>query len=225
MNYPKEMHTFLLQNTALIEKGSLTDDVEATIFAGIHERITQKLERRLWELRCDVLNVNGGGHDKKSYGDTVLCPVHWPKRKDGKRQAYYYIGEHGGFNERWLSSLLGLNQIQPCFTLYVDGRLGGPKINVRERVQAFYAETPALQELGVICTDEKELRLPFSLDAVKLTEAYPDLRKSMLVFEKSFDKLLKANELIDALIMGMVPAGARPTQVDDAAKEPAAVKK
>ena len=69
-----------------------------------------------------------------------------------------------------------------------------------------------------------ELRLPFSLDAVKLAETYPDLRKSMLVFEKGFDKLLKANEHIDALITGMVPTGARPTQPDVAVKEPAAKK-
>jgi len=50
---------------------------------------------------------------------------------------------------------------------------------------------------------------PFSFDAAQLAEAYPNLRKPMLVFEKVFDKLLKANEHIDGLIMGMVPAAAK----------------
>ena len=66
---------------------------------------------------------------------------------------------------------------------------------------------------------------PFSLDAAGLAEKYPDLRKSMLTFEAFFDKLLKANEHIDKLILSMVPVGTRPTQVDDAMKEPAAEKK
>jgi len=35
------------------------------------------------------------------------------------------------------------------------------------------------------------------------------LRKPMLNFEKVFDRLLKANEHIDALITGMVPQGAK----------------
>ena len=214
LQYPKEMHLFLLQNTELIEQGSLTDAVEATIFTAIHERIAQKLERRLWELHCGVPSI----------GDTMFTPMHWPKRKDGSHQAYYHFSEFGGENERWLSSLLGLNQIQSCFALYIDGRLGGPKVNVKERVQAFYAETPALHELGWVCTEESLLRLPFEFDATKLIEEYPDLRKPMLAFEKVFDKLLKASEHIDKLITGMVPAGANP-QSDAAVQEPAAAKK
>ena len=51
--------------------------------------------------------------------------------------------------------------------------------------------------------------LPFSFDAAKLAEEYPDLRKQMLIFEKTFDKLLKADEHIDKLILGMVPQGAK----------------
>ena len=214
LQYPKEMHVFLLQNTGLIEQGSLTDAVELTIFTAIHERITQKLERRLWEVHCDVLNVS-----EESYGETLFAPIHWPQRKDGTRQAYYRISESGVGNERWLSSLLGLNETQVCFELYVDGRLGGPRIKVKERVQDFYTKNPALHELGFTCTDG-ELRLPFSFDAEKLTAEYPDLRKPMLIFEKVFDKLLKANEHIDKLIMGMVPQSANP-QGDAATKEQA----
>jgi len=46
--------------------------------------------------------------------------------------------------------------------------------------------------------------MPFSFDAAKLAEAYPDLRKQMLIFENLvFDKLLKADEHIDKLILGM----------------------
>jgi len=59
-------------------------------------------------------------------------------------------------------------------------------------------------ELGFTCTDAV-LRLPFSFDADLIAEAYPDLRKPMLTFEKTSDKLLKANEHIDTLVMGMVP--------------------
>ena len=125
MNYPKEMHIFLLQNTGLIEPGSLTADVEVTIFTAIHERIMQKLERRNWVLHCDILNVSEG-----SCKETMFAPMHWPKRKNGTRQAYYRIGEFGGGNYYWLSCLLGLNKSQTCFELYIDGRLGGPKVNV-----------------------------------------------------------------------------------------------
>ena len=82
----------------------------------------------------------------------------------------------------------------------------GPKVNVKERVQDFYAKTPALHELGWICKDG-ELRMPFSFDAAKMAEEYPDLRKPLLIFEKTFDKLLKADEHIDKLILSMVPAG------------------
>ena len=203
MSYPNEMQMFLLQNTGLIEQGSLTDAVEATVFAAIHERITQKLERRNWELHCDVLDDS-----EESYEETMFAPIHWPKRKDGERQAYYTISEYGAGNEHWLSSLLGLNETQVCFELYIDGRLGGPRVKVKERVQDFYTETPALHELGFTCTDG-ELRLPFSLDAAGLAEKYPDLRKSMLIFEGFFDKLLKANEHIDKLITSMVPGGAQ----------------
>ena len=53
------------------------------------------------------------------------------------------------------------------------------------------------------------LCLPFSLDAASLAEAYPDLRKPMLIFEAFFDKLLKANEHIDKLITSMVHGGAQ----------------
>jgi hypothetical protein len=214
LQYPKEMQVFLLQNTALIERGTLTEAVEATIFTAIHERITQKLERRLWELHCDPLNI----------GDTMFAPMHWPRRKDNGRQVYYSFNEYGAGNNYWLSCLLGLNETQTCFELHIDGRLGGPKVNVEERVQTFYAETPALHELGWVCTEESLLRLPFSFDAAQLAEVYPDLRKPMLAFEKVFDKLLKANEHIDKLITGMVPAGANPSQGDDAVKEPAAAK-
>jgi len=203
LQYPNEMHLFLLKNTGLIEEGSLTDAVEATVFTAIHARIAQKLEKRLWEQHYDVLN---DGED--SYEETLFCPLHWPKRKDGTRQAYYHLGEYGAGNEHWLSSLLGLNETQVCFELHVDGRLGGPRVNVRERTQDFYVQTPALHELGFTCT-EGLLCQPFSLDAAGLVEKYPDLRKSMLIFEGFFDKLLKANEYIDKLIMGMVPAGAK----------------
>jgi len=51
--------------------------------------------------------------------------------------------------------------------------------------------------------------MPFSFDAAQLAEAYPDLRKTMLSFEKVFDKLLKADEHIDKLITGMVPQDAK----------------
>ena len=203
LQYPKEMHLFLLKNTGLIEEGSLTDAVEATVFAALHERIAQKLEKRLWEAHYDVLDDS-----EESYGETLLAPMHWPKRRDGTRQAYYRLGEFGAGNEYWLSSLLGLNETQVCFELYIDGRLGGPRVNVKERVQDFYLNTPALHELGYTCT-EGELCMPFSFDAGKLAEEYPDLRKPMLAFEKVFDKLLKANEHIDKLITGMVPQGAK----------------
>ena len=210
--YPKEMYIFLLKNTGLIEQGSLTDVVETTIFSEINERIASRLERRLWEQNYDALEIN----------ETMLCPIHWPRRKDETRLAYYRIGETGEGNERWLSSLLGLNGAQTCFHLYVDGRLGGPKVNVRERIQEFYAKTPALQELGFTCTDG-ELRLPFSFDAAKLAEEYPDLRKRLLEFEKVFDRLLKGNDLIEKLIMSMTPEKANP-QPDAAALEPMAKK-
>ena len=138
----------------------------------------------------------------------MFAPMHWPKRKDGTRQAYYRISEFGVGNEYWLSSLLGLHETQVCFELYIDGRLGGPRVNVKEKTQAFYIETPALHELGFTCA-EGVLCMPFSFEAAKLTAEYPDLRKPMLVFEKVFDKLLKANEHIDALITGMVPGSAQ----------------
>ena len=201
--YPKEMHLFLLQNPDVIEQGSLTDAVTATVFTALHERIAQKLERRLWETHFDLLNTS-----PESCGETMFCPMHWPKRKDGSRQAYYKISEFGLPNVHWLSSLLGLNQTKTCFELYIDGRLGGPKINVKERSQAFYVETPVLHELGWTCT-EGVLCQPFSLDAAGLVEKYPDLRKPMLIFEGFFDRLLKANEHIDKLITGMVPTGAK----------------
>jgi len=51
--------------------------------------------------------------------------------------------------------------------------------------------------------------MPFSFDAAKMAEEYPDLRKPLLQFEKVFDKLLKANEHLDKLILGMVPQGAK----------------
>jgi len=63
LQYPKEMHVFLLKNTGLIETGSLTDAVEATVFTAIHERIAQKLERRLWETHYDILDDS-----EESYG-------------------------------------------------------------------------------------------------------------------------------------------------------------
>ena len=204
LQYPKEMHIFLLKNTGLIEQGSLTDAVEATVFTAIHERIGKKLERRLWELHCDALDES-----EESYGETMFAPMHWPKRKDGERQAYYRINEYGVGNSRWLSCLLGLNDTQTCFEVYIDGRLGGPKVNVKERVQDFYVKTPSLHELGYTCT-EGVLCLPFSFDAAKMAEEYPDLRKQMLIFENLvFDKLLKADEHIDKLITGMVPEKAQ----------------
>ena len=197
--YPKEMHLFLLQNTGLIEKGSLTDAVEETIFAAIHERITRKLERRPWELHCNILKVIEG-----SYGETMLAPIAWPQRKDEKRLAYYRIWEAAEGNVRWLSCLLGLNKAPTCFELYIDGRLGGPKVNVKDRTQDFYIKTPAIHELGFTC-NEGVLQMPFSFDAARLVEEYPDLRKTMLAFEGLLDKLLKAHEHIDKLIMSMVP--------------------
>ena len=203
-SYPKEMLLFLLQNTDLIESGTLTDAVEATVFAAIHDRIGKKLERRLWEAHYDLLN-----DDEASYEETLFCPLHWPKRKDETRQVYWCIAEHGEGNNYWLSSLLGLDGTQTCFELYVDGRLGGPKVNVKERIREFYAKTPALKEMGFVCTDEGELCLPFSFDAAKLASEFPDLRKPMLEFEKVFDKLLKATEEhIDKLILGMKPQSA-----------------
>ena len=62
----------------------------------------------------------------------------------------------------------------------------------------------ALHELGLTCTDGT-LCLPFSFEAATPADANPDLRKPMLTFDKTFDKLLKANEHIDKLIMGIVP--------------------
>ena len=85
---------------------------------------------------------------------------------------------------------------------------GHQGVNVLMGFQDFYLNTPALHELGFTCT-EGVLCQPFSLDAAQLAEAYPDLRKPMLQFEKVFDKLLKANEHIDKLILGMVPAAAK----------------
>ena len=87
--------------------------------------------------------------------------------------------------------------------------MGGPKVNVKERVQDFYVKTPSLHEFGYTCT-EGVLCMPFSLDAAKLAGEYPDLRKQMLLFENLvFDKLLKADEHIDKLILGMAPGSAK----------------
>ena len=198
--YPKEMQVFMLQNTDLIETGSLTDAVQATIFTAIHERLTRKLERKLWELRCDILNTS-----EDSCGETMFAPLNWPKLKDGSRQAFYRIWESAEGNVYWLSCLLGLSEKPTCFELYIDGRLGGPRVNVRERVRDFYASTPALQELGFTCSEDSVLRLPFCFDAAALAKEYPDLRKPMLAFEGYFDKLMKAHEHIDKLILGMKP--------------------
>ena len=49
------MHIFLLKNTGLIEEGCLTDAVETFVFTAIHEKIVQKLERRLWEVHDSLL--------------------------------------------------------------------------------------------------------------------------------------------------------------------------
>jgi hypothetical protein len=87
--------------------------------------------------------------------------------------------------------------------------MGGPKVNVKERVKDFYAKTPVLQELGFVCSEESVLRLPFQFDAAKLADEYPDLRKQMLVFEEFFDKLIKASEHIDKLILDMKPQSAQ----------------
>lgn len=203
LSYPKEMHVFLLQNTGLIETGTLTDAVEATIFAAIHDRLAKKFERLNWVLRCDILDDS-----EESCGETMFAPLHWPKTRDGGRQAYYRLAESGEGNAYWLSSFLGLHGTRTCFELYIDGRLGGPKVNVKERVQDFYAKTPALRELGFLCSDDSVLCLPFSFDAAKLAEEYPDMRKPMLVFEGFFDKLIKGNEHIDKLILSMMPQAA-----------------
>ena len=201
MSYPKEMQVFLLQNPGLIETGSLTCAVENTIFTAIHDRLAKKLERLNWELRCDAYNYGEG-----SCGETMFAPLHWPKNKDGSRQAYYRIKESpDARNCWWLSCLLGLNEKPMCFELYIDKRLGGPRVNVKQKVQDFYAQTPVLQELGYICSDNGVLRLPFMFDAKKLAEEYPDIRKQMLVFEGFFDKLMKGHEHIDKLILGMKP--------------------
>jgi hypothetical protein len=48
-------------------------------------------------------------------------------------------------------------------------------------------------------------RLPFQFDAAKLADEYPDLRKQVLVFEGVFDKLMKASEHVDKLILDMKP--------------------
>ena len=136
--------------------------------------------------------------------------MNWPRRKDETRLAYWHITEYGEGNTYWLSSLLGLNQTQVCFALYIDGRLGGPKVNVRERILDFYAKTPALHEMGFVCTEDAELCLPFSFDAAALAKEYPDLRKPMLEFEKVIDRLLKAtDDHINALIKSMTPDGAK----------------
>ena len=73
------------------------------------------------------------------------------------------------------------------------------------------SKTPVLHELGFTCT-EGVLCMPFSFDAAALVEAYPDLHKPMMQFEKVFERLLKVNEHIDGLITGMVP-GSASTQV------------
>ena len=65
--YPNEMHTFLLKNPGLMETGSLTNAVEATIFTAINERTAKKLERLLWEASYDLLN-----DDEESCGETWL---------------------------------------------------------------------------------------------------------------------------------------------------------
>ena len=54
---------------------------------------------------------------------SLFAPLHWPRRKDGIRQACYRISEAGAGNKRWLSSLLALNETQACFGLYIDGCL------------------------------------------------------------------------------------------------------
>ena len=203
MSYPKEMQVFLLQNTGLIETGSLTDAVQSTVFAAIHERLTKRLERHNWELCCDLFSDS-----EDSQGETLFAPLSWPRRRDEGRQAYYRIGESGGNNVYWLSSLLGVNGIRTCFELYIDGRLGGPRVNVKQNVLDFYAKTSALQELGFQCSEDSVLRLPFSFDAAALAKEYPDLRKPMLIFEGYFDKLMKAHEHIDKLILGMRPQAA-----------------
>ena len=114
-------------------------------------------------------------------------------------------GEYPEFEEFHIP----VNQAPTCFELCIDGRLGGPKVNVKARVQDFYAKTPVLKELGFTCSDDSILRLPFSFDAAKLAAEYPDLRKPMLEFEKVFDKLLKAtDEHIDKLILSMKPQSA-----------------
>jgi len=202
LSYPNDMHLFLLQNPNLIEAGSLTDAVELTIFTAIQERLAKKFERLNWELRLDAFD-----YTEQSCGETRLSPMHWPKAKDGSRQAYYRIGTFGAGNNYWLSSLFGLNETQMCFELHFNGRLGGPKVNVKERVQDFYTNTPALIELGFVCLGGK-LCLPFTLDAAEVAKGYPDLRKPTLAFEAFLDKLIKGHEHIDKLILDMKPQSA-----------------
>jgi hypothetical protein len=98
MIYSTEMQVFLLRNLKLIETGSLTAAVEKTIFTAIHEHIARKFERLNWELHCDILNDS-----EESCGETMFAPLHWPKFRDGGRQAYYRINESGAGNIYWLS--------------------------------------------------------------------------------------------------------------------------
>jgi hypothetical protein len=76
---------------------------------------------------------------------------------------------------------------------------------VREQVADFYAQNPVMQQLGIVC-ENSELCLPFTFETAKLAEAYPDLRKPMLIFEGFFDKLMQGHEHIDKLILGMMPS-------------------
>ena len=210
MNYSKEKCVFLLSNPQLIEKDSLTEYVEATVFKAVNAAISNRLgERSPWRTRFGLVVADEDGND-----DTVFAPLDWPTKPGHADLAVFRLTETDpNANSYWLGSALGLNGGTMAFEFWMDGRPAGPsKYKVKQHMESFLAGTESLQKAGFQYTKRGTLVLAFDLDPVVVAKEYPDLKKSLEPMATALETVLKLMPVFDSLVKELLPKQTPPTK-------------
>lgn len=175
MPYPAELCQLVIKNMEILEEApNVINHIEEKLFAAINGRVKECLSSHGGWKGCFELFT--GERDQ-----TVFALQDWPEDEDGGFLAYFSVSYVEAGEERaWLSNAVGLGNAALCLEFTMERDLTG--LNVKEqrkRLQDFYGKTPKLAEAGFRLGKSGTLYRPFSLDAVKVADDYPDFDESL----------------------------------------------
>ena len=188
MDYPDDICRLVIRHMDVVEEApQVVEHVQKVLFCAIDGRIERHIKENGWQGVYGFFNDSTGG--------TYFAPQFWPKDNSEYKICYQLSwAEEASENTQMLSTAIGMQNAALSLDFWIDEtwfELTGREN--KKRLYDFYKEKKALRESGFHITKGGTIYRPFSFDATKLAEDYPNFDAALTPLDEALEDLFKAH--------------------------------